>query len=479
MHFNSFDNSWTYDDFPVIVNNPDLRSLWNFKRNLFGYRQLRELSLIIDYQIFGLNPAGYHFQNIFWHALNALLVFTCAVRLGSTKFVAWAAALIFLVHPVHVEVVANISNRKDSLVLAFILLSFLAYTEFIESTKRRIIWLSVALILAFMAYHAKENALALPLILMGYELVYLSPNKRFLLRRIWPWLSLLAIAVIAFVGWYFFGGGREIFLQESHERLLRMNYFLDSTEIDYFRMVLKSWAFMFQKLIFPVKLAADYIYEIPSSWFDPWVVFAQAGLALYGASLIYAFYRSRLAFFALVWLGAFWLPTSNLLPLSPLKYFAADRFLYVPSVGFFIAVVMLLERIVKHPKIRIGIILLFVLTLSSLTWKQNDVWHSSYSLWTHTVEISPQSIHALNNLGTEHLQKGEYEQALALFSKAVKIHPNHAISQYHLGLVYEKRGEVLDAIKHYRIFIEIAPPINHLRAMILKQRLENEYGIIF
>ena len=359
------------------------------------------------------------------------------------------------------------------------LLSFLAYTEFIGSTKRRIIWLSVSLILAFIAYLAKENALALLLIFMGYELVYLPPNNRFLLRKIWPWLSLFTIAVVAFVGWFFWGGGREIFLQESHDRLLRMNYFLESTEFDYFRMVLKSWIYMFQKLILPLKLAPDYIYEIPKSWFDPWVVSALVGLAFYGASLGYAFYRSKLAFFALVWLGAFWLPTSNLFPLSALKYFAADRFLYVPSVGFFIAVVMLLEKIVRHPKIRIGIILLFVLTLSSLTWKQNEVWHSSISLWTHTVKISPQSIHVLNNLGTEHLQKGEYEQALALFSKAVKIHPNHAISRYHLGLVYEKRGDVLEAIKHYRIFIEIAPPINHLRAMILRQRLENEYGISF
>ena len=294
---NTFANSWTYDDLPVIVNNPDIRSWWDFGRNLRGSRPLRELTLVIDYHIFGLDPAGYHFQNIFWHALNAFLVFAFAVRLGSTKLVAWAAALFFLVHPVQVEVVANISNRKDSLALTFLLLSFLAYTEAFKPAGRRVIWLSVALILAFVSYQAKQNALALPLIFLGYEIVYLPSKERFLLRKFWPWLSLFAAAVMAFAAWYLFFGGREIFLQESHKNLWRMNYFLTGSESVYFRTVLKSWGFMFQKLLIPANLAPDYIHEIPGSWVDPWVVSVIVSLAFYGAILVYTFYRSKLGIF--------------------------------------------------------------------------------------------------------------------------------------------------------------------------------------
>jgi len=473
---NTFASSWTYDDFPVIVNNPDIRSLWDFGRNIRGGRPLRELTLLIDYQIFGLNPAGYHFQNIFWHALNASLVFAFAVRLGSTKLVAWAAAVLFLVHPVQVEVVANISNRKDSLALTFLLLSFLAYHNAVKPAGRRILWVSVSLILAFMAYQAKENTLALPIILIGYEIVYLPSKERFLLHRFWPWLSLFAVAVMTFVAWYFFFGGRDIFLQASHENLWRMNYFPTSSESVYFRTVLKSWGFMFQKLLIPAKLAPDYIYEVPGSWFDPWVVFAFVTLAFYGAFLVYTFYRSNITFFSLVWLGAFWLPTANLFPLS---YFAADRYLYTPSVGFFVVVGLLLDKFLRHPKIRIGIILVLALVLSGLTWKQNAVWHSPFSLWNHTVKITPQSVHALNNLGTLNLRKGDYEQALAFFLQAKKANPYHAISHYHLGVAYEKLGERQKAIEHYRNFCEMDLPRNRFMVMVLRERLENEYGVKF
>ncbi|MCP4599725.1 MAG: hypothetical protein GY847_04165 [Proteobacteria bacterium] len=123
----SFGAVWLMDDLTVIVNNPDVRSLAAFWENYRPGRPLRELTYLIDYQFFGLEPFGYHFQQVLWHGLNAFLVYLLAMRFRLPWVVSVFASLIFLTHPVQVEVLANISHRKDSLSLAFCLLSFHAY----------------------------------------------------------------------------------------------------------------------------------------------------------------------------------------------------------------------------------------------------------------------------------------------------------------------------------------------------------------
>jgi len=123
----SFDAAWLMDDFPVILNNPDIRSLGNFWSNSYPGRPLREVTFFFDYQMFGFKSFGYHFQHIVWHGLTVFLVFYVAIRLGFSQLSAFFASLLFLVHPIQVEVLANISHRKDILSLAFCLLSFSSY----------------------------------------------------------------------------------------------------------------------------------------------------------------------------------------------------------------------------------------------------------------------------------------------------------------------------------------------------------------
>ena len=123
---NTFLSTWTYDDFKLIVNNPDIRSMDQLINDSQPGRIGRDISLLLDYQMFGLNPAGFHVQNILWHGINAILIMLLAGRLGGSRFVALSSAVLFMIHPVQVEVVANLSHRKDSIALAFILLSMLS-----------------------------------------------------------------------------------------------------------------------------------------------------------------------------------------------------------------------------------------------------------------------------------------------------------------------------------------------------------------
>ena len=111
----SFQNEWLMDDFPVIVENSDIRAVSNFIEDRYPGRPLREVSYLLDYALFELNPSGYHIQQNLMHALNAYLFFVLVLNLGSSRLVAWFASLLFLSHPINVEVVANISHRKDCL----------------------------------------------------------------------------------------------------------------------------------------------------------------------------------------------------------------------------------------------------------------------------------------------------------------------------------------------------------------------------
>lgn len=474
LYANTFGNAWTLDDYPVIVNNPDVRSLGGFLKDAYPGRPLRELTFLLDHSLFGLQPFGYHFQNIFWHGLNAGLVFALALRLGGGRLLAWTAALLFLAHPVQVEVVANISHRKDSLALAFSLLSLLAYTQAFAAQRKKGLWMAVAALLAGVAFTAKQNALALPLVFCAYEAAFLSPEERFLLRRKGVFISLLAAGMVAALAWFWAFGGQERYLEALPGVMAKMNQGFDGVE-PYCLLVLKSWTFMFLKLLAPVNLAAEYLFAVPEWWGDPWVLSTLGICLLYGASLFLVRSRAPLVFLALVWAGALWLPTSNLWPFS---YFAADRYLYAPSVGFFLVFAALLKaRLARIPSARIALLAALVVVLSLLTWRQNGVWHSRMTLWGQAVKVNPESTTALNNLGSVYKQRGELQKALEYYKRAAD-NFNDPMPYFNLGEVYEELGNRDKALFYYRNFLAFNDPRYRGKAMGLRQRIYRKYGVI-
>jgi hypothetical protein len=474
---NTFGHGWTFDDFPVIVENPDIRSIAGFLKNSYPGRPLREITFLLDHALFGLAPAGWHIQNIFWHGLNAFLLFVLIRRLQGSRAAAWTASLLFLAHPIVVETVANISHRKDSLVLAFSLLSVLAYMEAFRGQERPFLWLAGAFVLAFVAYQGKQTAVALLPVFAAYELAYVPLSRRVLLKYKVLCFLALAAGAAAVMAWYGFYGGEALHAEKMRSILsLKANYFADPIPAVYYSMVLKSWAFMFLKLVFPFALAVEYTYAVPASWLDPWVMGALAGIALYGGSLWFFVRRKPLVFFALVWMGAFWLPVSNMWPLA---YLAADRYLYAPSVGFFIVVALLLCRAAPKPLLWGGLVLALTAALAVLTWQQNRVWSSPESLWMQAYKVSPRSSFALNNMGNVNLLKGDKGAAFEYYAEAARVNPINPTAQYNLGWLYEQRGDREAALEHYRRFLALDEPMYRDQARELRQRLLWQYGARF
>lgn len=460
---------WIYDDLVVIVGNPDVQSISAFLRDSYPGRPLREVTFLLDHALFGMNPAGWHVQHLFWHGLNAGLVFLLGRRLTGRPLAGVLAALIFLAHPLQVEVVANLSHRKDSLSLFFILASLLAYARSFDSGIRIWRWRLTALLLGGAGLLAKENAAVIPLLWLGYELFLVPPAERLLLRR--PrWLAAgAAVGIFAAGCWWFWGGGSELYEAPLSGLMAKMNKsFAGDTLIPYWLMMFKGWAWMFLRLVWPTALAVEYTYAAPSGWSDPWVLAALV-LALVSLGLgIVAWRRDwRLVGMALLCFWLLWLPTSNLWPLS---YFAADRYLYAPSVGFFLllggAGALLVERWRSMLLPLAGLLVL----LAVLSWRQCDVWQSDFTLWSQAVAISPTSTTALNNLGQVHLERGELDQAQTYFQRAAA-NMTDPIPYYNLGRVFERKGDGERALYNYRIFLSFNDPRYQGQAFALRQRL--------
>jgi hypothetical protein len=473
LYAKNFSNEWTYDDYSVIVHNPDIQSVVAFLEDHRSGRPVREFSYLIDYHFFRLDPSGYHIQNIFWHGLNACLIFYLISGCAADRRMAWTASLLFLAHPVTVEVVAQISHRKDSLALAFCLISFIFFKKAVHSRRRRFPWLLICLAAAVTACFAKQNAVVLPVVFLAYLLVNVDPGRRLAeFKR--PLLGVLGIAAAAALVWYLGLGGRDVFLEKGRIALGQMNYFGPVTEAIYLRMVLKSWLFSFSKLVIPTGLALEYQYPVPQSWLDPWVIGAVALTAAWGAALVFAWQRSPRAFVSLVWLGAFWLPTSNLWPIT--NRLAADRYLYAPSVGVFVLVSMAMLRSDRKSISAALAVLVAVVGLAGLTWKQNDVWKTHCSLWQHAADVNPHSTTALNNLGQCYYRKGEYEGAIALFLSSLEANPHNASPYFNLGLTYEKTGRPELSSRYYLRFLSLEDPRYGDLSDRVKKHLADTYG---
>ncbi len=169
LYFKTFGHVWTFDDYFVILKNHDIRSLKDFINNEYPGRPLRELSAMLDYKLFGLESKYWHIQNCLIHSINAWMIYLLLMNLSSSKSLSWLSSLLFLVHPIHVEVVAQISHRKDSLCLLFILVAFYFYV--LARSRKSIRYLLISLCAFIFSLLSKESAYAFPLIVIAYELM--------------------------------------------------------------------------------------------------------------------------------------------------------------------------------------------------------------------------------------------------------------------------------------------------------------------
>jgi Flp pilus assembly protein TadD len=432
-----------YDDSYYVVSNEAIRGFsWRHLKDAFtrfyvgNYAPLHILSYMADYTLWGLRPSGFLFTNVLCHVLNGFLLYFLIVRMNGRKVWGFLAAFIFLLHPVQVESVAWISQRKNLLAMFFFLTAIHTYHSYRRQDAGRRMLFYVFSVSAFvLSLLAKSVAVILPVVLILYDLCFVSREE----RRYWiadkiPYvLAAGAIAVVAIISQsQEFGGGRIPYHGGSP---LYTALTMPTVFVRYFML-----------LLWPVHLSILYLPPLKTG-IDTAVLFSVLALVISGIIGWRLFRRSRelVFWFSLFFIG--FLPVSQVVPLVTLMN---DRYLYFPMLGAAAfctaAALAFIDRLNGFRRTAaIAVLCLPLVILPVLSWKRIPVWQNDLTLWSDTVTKVPDLEDAWYNLGKSYQDARLMDDALAAYSKALLINPAAKDVLNNIGGIYLEQGDLQKA----------------------------------
>lgn len=444
VYGNTFLNGWTYDDIPVVVQNPDAHSLNGFIENSRPGRPMRELTHIPEYMLFGTNPTGYHIQQILWHGANGCLLLVLFSALGLEPLYALLAVIFFLVHPLQAESVANIAHRKELLALFFSVLTLLSYLKAVSASGlRRVILLLFAVAAYVCSLLSNQTAITLPLLLVLYDYLYLRLNQRLVLAR--P--ALLFSGAMALAA-YFLYRYQGLF---SADQLLsvysKYSFIASRSFIPLWMADLQAFGFYLYKIVLPVNLAPEYHIPFSEDLFQPWA-WLSAAIIAGSVYLLFALRRNMPAVsFGIGWFLILYLPISNILPVA---YVVADRYMYLCLPGVALLLACLLQRLNSRSLTIASTV--FLVVLSVLTVIQNGYWKDEHTLWRHAVTVNPGSTWVQETVALSYLLSNQFEQARHHAKLAIQLNRYNTRAYLTLAKSEDRLGNLNEAIKNYEAF---------------------------
>jgi protein O-mannosyl-transferase len=445
-HFINWDDG-LYVTENTVIQNLSFHNVKKIFTSYFGsnYLPLTMLSYSLEYRFFKLDPFGYHLTNLILHLLNCLLVFWLIYLLTQRISISAISTLFFGLHPLHVESVAWVSERKDLLYALFFLAAMVSYGYYLRSPKiRRYYYLCLILFLA--ALLAKPMAITLPLVLLLID--YFNnrkADKRMFIDKI-PFLILsLIFGVLAAIGQYVTGAVRSEHLLNFFHKIAIASY---------------SIIFYLYKLVLPIKLSCLYPY---SGVNNPAFLYSLAGFIVLLVLVIRSAKYTRKVIFGSAFFLVTLLPVLQFIPIG--ETIVADRYVYIASLGIFYilaeGIFWLFHNKTRNSSFLRGLLLaiLIVLTsfLASLTWQRCQVWRDSMSLWNDVLTKHPNVATAFNNRGITYKDQGDIQQAISDYSKAIVINPKFVNAHYNRGIVYKDQGNIQQAISDFSKAIKIKP----------------------
>lgn len=412
-----------------VIQSITLENLKNISTSFFitHYQPVTIFSYLLEFRFFKLNPFNYHLTNLILHLLNCLLVFWVIYMLTGKVSISCLTALFFGIHPMQVESVAWISERKNVLYAFFFLGSMISYLYYLRK-GRALKYYSLCLVLFILALLSKSMAISLPLVLL---LIDYFTSRKIDLAVFIEKIPLLALSLIFGLLACFGGYLSQVFSNDTLYGLLT-------------RLMGASGDIIFylNKLFLPIKLSVLYpCPEINNNSFYLYSLFMV--IILLVAVVISTRYSKKVIFGS----GLFLLmvfPVIRFLPLN--EVVAADRYIYLPAIGIFYLfaegfIWLYRRRTIYCRFIRIFLIIVLVAVIIFLgcsTWKRSRVWENSLSLWNDVLRNYPDIFSAYDKRGEYFLSQGEYEKAHSDFTKAIAIsnhYPfNPAYKYYYLNL---------------------------------------------
>ena len=459
------------DDNDNFLDNPHYRGLawthlrWMWTTHQGHYIPLTWMTLGLDYLLWGMNPVGYHLTSLLLHVTNAVVFFfvvrwllTRALPSPSERGYALAvsagvAALVFAIHPLRVESVAWVTERRDVLSGLFYLVTILVYLRACEGEERgrRWYWLAVAtFVLALLSKSMVVNLPVVLLILDVYPLRRLGgaigwwsePARRIYIEKI-PFVLLAAgasaIAVMA---------------QSSvHAAASLAQLSLPG------RLVVSAYGlgFYLWKMVVPVNLSP--LYELPRTMDPVAPPFILSYALVLAITAIVLALRRPVPGLPAAWVAyvVVLLPVLGILQSGP--QIAADRYTYLAGLGWAsLAGAGLLSTWRRWPPfVLTGLAVVLLSGLGTLSWNQVEVWHDSEKLWTHALAIDPKTSMAQFGLGRVRADQGKPAEAIEHYRQALNIKPDYGAAHYNWGVVLGQQGKPAEAIEHYRLAVQMRP----------------------
>jgi tetratricopeptide (TPR) repeat protein len=449
----------TLDDPTYIQENPMVNRgvtlaglVWAFTTfYAANWHPLTWISHMIDCQLFGTNAGRHLLVNALIHAANTSLIFYFLFRTTHARWPSALVAALFALHPMHVESVAWASERKDTLSTFFGLLSLIAYVRYVKAPSiSRYSWVAITLALGLLA---KPMLVTWPFVMLLLDYWPLGrwqsakskaqekKLRKLILEKIPLLILVAASAVITLIAQSRGGAVRTL----THEPLTLR-----------FSNALVSYAKYLLLTFWPNNLAVYY----PFAGIPAWQIIG-AALLLIGVTLFCVSQRRVRPYLIIGWL---WF-LGTLVPVIGIVQVGgqvlADRYFYVPSIGLFIALVFGLADVARSwrvaPPLSAVIAGGVLLSLVTLTNAQIQRWHDSFTLFEHTLAVTPPNLRIEHNLGIALGASGRYDEAAAHFAKALQIDPNFYDGLVAMGVTSAHQGRLPEAIEYFQAAIRSQP----------------------
>ena len=462
-----------YDDPLYVLDNAHVRAgltwrgiAWAFTHvHSQNWHPLTTMSHMFDCQLFGLNPGAHHLVNVFFHSIAAVLLFILLAQITNSIWASAFVAAVFAIHPLRVESVAWIAERKDVLSGMFFMLTLLAYFRW---TRKQTVGRYLAMSILFgCGLMSKPMLITTPIILLLLDYWPLNRSQKSEVRSQKssnpPWTKLVVEKVPLFV----------LSIGSCFATLWAQNFALGSTQFLPLQWRVTNALFSYfeyvRQMFWPVDLIPFYVH--PENRLEIWRLLI-AAITLIALTAIVIVRRKQNPYLLVGWLWylVMLIPVIGIVQVGLQGH--ADRYTYLPQIGLDIALVWLIWDLTKSclprrsasakagraQKIGLSAAAAIVLiTLSSLSWKQTTHWRDTEALWRHTLAVTPDSDVAHAGLGGILFVRGQIDESIDHYERALRLRDGNVAAHFGLGRALAAKQKTDPAIFHFQKALSIQP----------------------
>jgi tetratricopeptide (TPR) repeat protein len=417
---------------------------WAFSHiHSLNWHPLTTISHMLDCQLYGLKAGWHHFTNVLLHTLAAMLLFLALQQMTGAVWRSAFVAAVFAIHPLHVESVAWIAERKDVLSGVFFMLTLLAYVNYVRLPRIRS-YLVVVFLFAC-GLMSKPMLVTLPFVLLLLDYWPLDRIKGQLWKRVAEKIPLIALSAVSSVITF----------------LVQKSAVGQTDELPIFERInnaVVSYVLYIWQMLWPVNLAV--FYPHPENRLPPSEIVCclLVVMCITVAAIALRTHRPYLLTGWLWYLGML-VPVIGLVQVG--WQGRADRYMYLPQIGLYIAAtwgVANLTALHRHRRAILSTVAVLVIAaLSSCAWVQTSYWRNSEILFRHALAVTTNNDVAENNLGIVFLGQGKLDEAISLLQSAVDLRSDNSPAHQNLAKALLQKGEVDNALVHYRKLLELQP----------------------